>query len=614
MAEKNQLPEEIKKSNYDYLQLSKAAGLRQYANTERRYDPKIPDTKSIQNLKAAIKKDIGAIRREILGVLKQQPDVGTPLDKLVAMYNAGGEERDRLTRELDAIKHSVIPKDMQTSQTGVPYAEKEALQARVYKAENQLIKEKTGIAPSGENMRLIGSKMGLYMDGKWAPGMSDSKMREMILLDDFLDTFKSIAKTALPFVSMIPGVGSVAGPVLGVANKLLGGDAVGAASEGASLIGKLLGNPTGGVNHATTKTADFTKEMVSGTTVTDRNIRIQSIKDARYRHDIVDINSLATTLAPEYFKYPAAFNDLQASAVYTGFYEIPVVPTTANGSFFFVLNTNQIFASAAMNFVTYSGSTMTYIPTTGAFTGVASIIDNPGITNTNSVAAMRLVGATVTYKPTILTNTQYASGQIDMYHDPGINTPTTSYTVSPSNFLSLTNIGYRPFYQRGPVVQEFTQVWFNPLATQDFTPTSTTTTGVTSPITLIVSGANLNGVQIGTITVNLVWNVIPTPAGLAGLPMQLPGVGPLTSQYQASSYILAPQLYMTSLENRQMAISKMYDSDGSYSSVLKIATGATQHVSHKKAHPYAPSAKQDANLSFSIDEPIDEKIEWAAAA
>lgn len=516
------------------------------------------DSKSIQKLQKNLNKQVSDIKQMLVETVKAQAHYQKPLKELL---DTQAHDPKVLKSELDEIRYAVIPNNVPSSQAGISYSEKQGLMQRVYQAENELIRQKTGFEPSGENLRLIGEATGTWDPNtlKWKPNFNDRIMRELILLDDIpswlISGIKSVASTVLPTLAK-KGLDYFTGTVTSKIDQL---------------------------------TQD--KEVVSSTRQNKVNTTTQVVNsdDLIYEPTRVDVASLAGVLCPSIYKVVGRFDDVMPAAIYTGFFEIPVIPTTANGTFFFSINGFSFFNTGNFDFITYTNAANTYNPVTGAYTGTLTNIDAPVFTGSTSVSAARIMGIEVSYKPTAVSNTQYAVGQVDMYHDPSMTLPLSAVSVSPSQYLSLTNIGYRPFYQRGPVISSFDQVWYNPLDLQDFTNSQSSGT-YNSPIIVIVSSANTSGVQVGTLVVHITYNVIPTSVGMSALPIQSPGVGPYTADIMDSVFTLAPQVFMANQKERLEIVKDLMVTQPLYRDQLKCITG--KKLGNKTATPYSSSSSE----------------------
>jgi hypothetical protein len=578
--------ETITLSKQDYY---KSLGLKTYTKPD--YIAPQYNAQAVNKLKTAMKKDIQALKKEMRTALsnKQQfPDQGKTLPTLVDKWNNGDET---LREELNGIKYLVTPKDVTAKQAGISYQDKQNLLDRVYTAKQELFVEKTGFYPSGENLRKIGQALNLYTDQQWSKGLNDTKMFEMVLLDDFSDMFKKIAGYALPLVKNGLKVASTVYPSLTpltMASQMLesaqGYFSKPSKQEGADLVQTVM--PT--IN----KMSDTLNA---------------GVKQTRFNMDAVDMSTIASVLGPEFYKNVGRFDDALPAATSTYFTEIPVIPATANGAFFFVLNNTINCAINYQSFICYGNANAVYNPQTGAFDFTkVSNIQNPLLALNTTIAASRILGVSVTYVPNVQTNTNATSGQVELYHDPSLNLLATDFYATPSPYLSQNNVGYKPFYQKGPVTQTLCQLYYNPLDNSPFIePTSAAANNMlSSPIVLIVSGANLTAQQIGTIQVNIVFNNTPTSTGLATQPISNPRLGPYTADFINSCLTEVPQIFMAPLETRMDIITKLLQTDERYGPLMETVTGCCT----RKKQPYQSSNNGGSgwaakrSLDLSMDE------------
>jgi hypothetical protein len=298
------------------------------------------------------------------------------------------------------------------------------------------------------------------------------------------------------------------------------------------------------------------------------------------RHDLVDIPSIATVLCPEYYKSVARFDDAYPGAIYTTFDTVPVVPSTTTGGFFCVVNSadNNISSSQALRYIGYTGATSNYNPAAGTYTS-AITVPNPITSQLTNIASVRLVGCTVAWEPSVNFNSSLAIGQVDFWHDPSSISQQVDWN-SGSGYLSLTNVGYKPFYQRGSIMQSYSQTVYNTLDQDSYESVLLSDPNIVKPTVFIVSGANLTGNEIGKLRITRVWNVIPTNQGLSSLAMNNPGVGPYTSDIMDSTFTLAPQIFVSSKDHKMNVIQMMKETDSTYSAVLDVILSATYERKH----------------------------------
>jgi hypothetical protein len=539
-------------------------GLKQYMD-QSKYEHKSASSASVQKLKDAMKKDISSLRKEIrsaLGNKAQFPDTGKGIKEL-ANDVLSESTRAAVMKELADIKNIIIPKDVESSQAGVKYQDKLALENRVYAAENALFMEKTGFKPSSENLKLLGEKLKLYNGTKWIDGMNDTKMRELVLLDDF----PSLLKTGISALSAVipslapfaPAAGQIIDAITGVK-----------ADQGLNME-----------NSYQDRAKYISKQQPVINQISD-TMSVAS-RPSRFEPDAVDLSSIATILCPEMYKNVCRYDDALPSSTSTYFVEIPVIPTTANGTFFFFINPAISILGGAFSFISYTNAASTYSPASGTFTGNIGL-GNPTISLSSTIQASRVAGLTVTYVPNTNTSTNLTNGQIEMWQDPAFQGQPTDF-ASPTGYLTQLNIGYKPFYTKGPVTQEQCAVYYNTLDDTPFTDTTGTSDVVEGPIVLILTGASTSGQQIGTIMVNIVFNNTPTSAGLATQPVRNPGLGPFTADFINSCLTDTPQLFMSTLPVRSELITRLANTDCRYRSMME----ATAALCVKKNY-HLPSA------------------------
>lgn len=558
------------KTNYqgnpetDYTKL----GMKQYQQPPwaQKNLQKRANNNQIQKVKKALTQSVAGLKQDLLAELQSLPLYKTPLAKLGKLAQ---DEDATLKGELEELRSFIVPKDYTAKNLDVTFGEKQRLQGEIYQAKQELFKAKTGHDYSGYNARSIATilELGKWTDlsnpksGSWYHGFNDNKLLDLVLLDDF--DLMGIVKKALPFIA------TTAGPLL---DTLIPG----AGSMASGIINKFVSKePMEKTTIAAGRVEQDNRSMIEYTSNYDI-----------YAFDRVDVATIASTLLPGIYKNIARFDDAMPAARFTAFYEIPVIPSTTTGGYFFIFNGNTNFATIDLGrFISYTGPGSAMNPVTGAYIANSNIA-SPLTAAALNITAARLVGADISYKPTAISNTTYAVGQIDSYHDPSIY-GSTADLITPSPYFSLTNIGFRPFYQRGPVTSEYSQVWYNPLDQQGFMSNQNSGNILSSPIVFLLSSGNTAGVQVGTIVVKLLFNVIPTAAGLSSLPVESPGVGPYTADVVDTFLTLTPQLYMSKESDRAALVSEMKASDMRYGTVCKIVNKRMQHI--VTAQPYSGS-------------------------
>jgi len=405
-------------------------------------------------------------------------------------------------------------------------------------------------------------------------GLSRDQAYELIALDDFsdfLDTVSSYLPVVSPYIDTAKSVYNVGSSIYnGVKNYM---------------------TPSDRMNEKTT--IMNTKLNASN----DRALVKSSILDrSLFDPNRVDVPSLQAVLCPQKYKLSTRFDDVQPSAVLTGFYEIPVIPDTTTGAAFVVIFPgNACFSNVNNAFIQYSYNSSLYNPATGVYTsGSTTYVPSALYQAGTAISGARPVGLSAYYKSTVQNSTTYAVGQVDVYHDPSSTGVSFS---SGTAALTLTNIGYKPFYQRGAVTDTFTQTYYNPLDNYPFASAANGIVNSVAPIVFIFSGCNTSAVQVGTIVVHATWNVVPTPLGLSQLPVSAPGVGPATNAILDTIFTVCPEVFMNDIKCTMDLCKKLTAVEPTYSALLEILL--TEEYSHKQCYGSGgPNASAEMEISF----------------
>jgi hypothetical protein len=378
-------------------------------------------------------------------------------------------------------------------------------------------------------------------------GITKDQAYELIALDDFSD-FMDTVSTYLPVLSPYTDVVKTA---YNVGSSIYNGV-------------KNYMTPSDRMNEKTT--VMNTKVNASN----DRSLARSSLLDKTlFDPNRVDVPSILAVICPSKYKLSTRFDDVQPSAILTGFFEIPVIPDATTGAAFVaIFPGNAAFVGSTYSFILYSDTGSAYNPTTGAYnaTYVTSQASSLSYSST-SITAGRPVGLSAYYKSTVQNSTTYAVGQVDLYHDPA--SAGVSF-ATPSTALALNNIGYKPFYQRGAVTDSFTQVFYNPLDNYPFVSATDGLLNTQAPIVFVFSGCNTSGVQVGTIVVHATWNVVPTSAGLSQLPVSAPGVGPATNALLDTMFTVCPEVFMNDIKCNMDLCKKLSSTEPTYASLLEV--------------------------------------------
>jgi len=385
-------------------------------------------------------------------------------------------------------------------------------------------------------------------------GLSRDQAYELIALDDFTDFLETVS-------SYLP----VVGPYIQTAKSVY---------DTGSAIYNGVKNYMSNAVPMNEKTTIIGPKLNASN---DRAVMKSSYLDkSLFDPNRVDVPSICAVICPQKYKVATRFDDVQPSAVLTGFWEIPVIPDPTTGAAFVVMFPGATtFTALANAFIWYSNPGSAYNPTTGSYNNFITNINSALYTSQSSLISARPVGFSTTYKSTVQNSTTYAVGQVDLYHDPA--SVNANYT-SPSQNLSLTNIGYKPFYQRGAVTDTFSQIYYNPL--DNYPYQSLNSVGGVAPIVYIFSGCNTSSVQVGTIIVHATWNVIPTPAGLSQLPVTAPGVGPATNALLDTMFTITPEVFMNDAKCNMELCKKLTAVTPTYETLLQVLV--TEEYSHKQ--------------------------------
>jgi hypothetical protein len=514
-------------------------GLQNYQMPQWAMNRKPPNQESISKVKKAMNRSIQELKKDLMIALsnkQQYPDAGKGIDDLLTKAKAGDA---KLMEELALIKSAVVPRDVTAKDADMTYNDKQALLKKMYSAENEIFFEKTGSLPSHANLEKIATVAGLYNPGDktWVQPWNHTKIRELVILDDWPSWLTKAIKLA-------KGIGEVVAPTLT--------NAISGFTE--SIVPSIYPNSV-----TTQATTINTKSDIMNS---------KSRMNPNFSPTAVDLDTIASTLTPELYKNVGRFDDAYPSSVSTYYQEIPVTPTTAGGTFFFILNNAQNFSANNGAFITYTTGTSTYVPSTGAYTGATSVI-NPIVSISSSIESSRILGVSVRINTIVPTSTNYSNGQWDIWHDPS-QMDVTGNLTSPTALLTLTNVGYKPFYQRGPITKDYYQVMYNALDNRPFTSTADyDSNSLEAPIVCILTGGNLNAQQVATIGINIVYNNVPTATGLGTQPVRSPNLGPYTADLINSMLTFMPGAFQKNIAERSAAIQKAYMGDHEYTCVMK---------------------------------------------
>jgi len=285
-------------------------GLKQYERPN--YKKPSNDQTNVKKMQQALKKTVADFKKEMIQALADKtkfPDAGTDLGTLAAKI----KDRDQATwQELADIKNISYPRSVSNTAVGINQADREALKQSIYKAKQELFQEKTGFYPSGENLKTIGRYVGLYGDSGWLKDFNDTKMLELVLLDDFCDYFKKAAGFALPMLSKMPYVG----PAATILSGLMGvGKDIGIDSYDKSAIvskpwTKQFVNMPRLENKATRESEDFNPGHPNSYDKLDK------IGGNMYAMDVVNNNWMACWLSPDSYG-GVAMPQIQARKVFS---------------------------------------------------------------------------------------------------------------------------------------------------------------------------------------------------------------------------------------------------------------------------------------------------------
>jgi hypothetical protein len=355
--------------------------------------------------------------------------------------------------------------------------------------------------------------------------LTKAEALELIALDDWTDVLTSIVTKALPYAGMAKDIYDT---------------------------GKGIYDSYRTQVSVPVDPSSMYKEIYAPTLydVTQTRARVGASTKMKFRYDWVDIPTICNQLNPESYKGVSRFDDVLPAAPFQVFFEIPVIPSATTGAGFVLINLNPYPASlqSLASLVTYTTATNTYNPVSGAYittAGTITYVDNGVSTQVGAgnLQQVRASAAAISYESTVPVNTTNANGQIEIWHDSALDCSPAPFASTGSN-VTQTNVGLRPFYQRGPVTTSYNQLYYNDLDNQPFISVLTSTGGVVAPIMLILSGGNTNSVQVGVLTVRVIYNVTPGPNGYSTFNMQNPGFGPATGDLLSSLYTVAPDIWM----------------------------------------------------------------------
>jgi len=196
---------------------------------ERKAPYKTQATSSdVQRFKNQMKKELSDLKREFNEVILNKdkfPDEGKSIEQIAEKVKSGDAE---IFRQLNDIKDILLPKGVTTSQLQLPYADVLQTRKNVFATENELFYDKTGYYPSATNLKILGTQLKLFdptkgPKGTWLYNLNDTKMREIVLLDDFGSFLKDIISAPVNAIGgLVKGVTDVAGHVLPLAKPLAG--------------------------------------------------------------------------------------------------------------------------------------------------------------------------------------------------------------------------------------------------------------------------------------------------------------------------------------------------------------------------------------------------------
>jgi hypothetical protein len=344
-------------------QFYEQAGLRKYPEASWRANKKPASTQAIKKLQGEVKKTISEFKNEIVSALKDKntfPDAGKGFETLAEKFRANDST---LKDEMDKLGSLIIPKGVTSSEAGITFAERTDMKARLYKAENEIIRAKIGFEPSAENLLLIATKAGLAENGVYTDGANGSKIRELLLLDDIPSWLKTAAGLALPFIKNIPVIGPLAGAVGGMLG--LGQDAGIDPADKTSIVSLPWTKQFTNYQRVMEKADREAKDFKVG--FTDSVKELHKLGGEIYDMNVVNSKWVAGYLTPDNWggsAMPQNQSRKVFSAVDTKVYQFS---SDANGNVAIAIFPNQIFSNGSTGTQCFINQYIGWVRATGSF-------------------------------------------------------------------------------------------------------------------------------------------------------------------------------------------------------------------------------------------------------
>jgi predicted DsbA family dithiol-disulfide isomerase len=149
---------------------------------QQNWKPKYHTKEEVQNARRVLyesREEKGKRINRFVNDRSTNPFKGEKIDKLVELAKNNDAT---LNRTLEALQNIIKPRDFTSSELGMTYAEKQGLERTGFIAQQDEIYKKL-------SMHLTSTKLQELMREHNITGISQSKMRDLILLDDFWPDF-----------------------------------------------------------------------------------------------------------------------------------------------------------------------------------------------------------------------------------------------------------------------------------------------------------------------------------------------------------------------------------------------------------------------------------------
>lgn len=548
------------------------------------WTPKQHTPEEIKAAQQILKESRAQKKNKINGFIKNRntnPFYGLGPEQLIEAYR---QHNAQLNETIKNLNEQYKPKDFTSSELGMSYAEKQAAERSAFAAEQDALAEKLGFIATGNELNKIKQKYG-------ATDISNSKMRQLLLLDDFYPKMIAGVKKYLPILGeaainqFLPGLGS---KILELLKEH-----------------KLLSNPTV-LDQAYNMSADrplYSKNyIVSDLDTLDKlgpeSAYVVTTNGKTGDMDTVAHDGLATMLCPERYQYRVTMTQSQKTGIISGEITMPV-PTDAQGNAFVVVNPlNPAGDSAIADF--FAG-TKSWNPTTGATQVFTNNAPAPIINYTTSVKTVKVSGFACEFFASQSANNNQGSVHMAYLENySGFNFSSTA-----SDDCTLSSLAVNPYYISGNMNARYRMIYIP----DDTDRLSNVLNGnaFTDGFIIGIVGAATNSSSVGIVKMTFVYECVPTQSASVIISQQNATSGPAT--FQALNEAIKKNTLIQQLPLHEAAelAGKIFNEGESlnYCKAVKIMSG------HKYLRPYnlpvyagKKEEKEEISFDFVSENPM----------